>query len=520
MTRLAIDFGTSNTVVAEWHEAAQAPRTRRLPAIALPPADGLPSVVPSLLYAESAERALVGAEVRDAGLDFTGDPRFFAGFKRAIAADIEGFAPRLDGVEHTARLVGERFLRRVLASCGPVDEVVFTVPVQAFERYLHWLQGLAAAAGIAKVHVLDESTAAALGYQVLMPQALVLVCDFGGGTLDLSLVRTPDPGRAGVALRDGEAGRDRLAQVIAKAGQVLGGEDIDHWLVDDFLARHRLAPSEVEDDLAQLKQLAEQVKIRLSSDPSAALAYFSQIHAKTFQTTYSREDLESVLEAHDFYLKLQSALDALLRQAEARGVGRAQIEQVLLVGGTTLIPSVQRAIRQNFGAQKVQSHAPFEAVAHGALTLLKGLKLDDFLYHGYGVRYWDARQQRHRYEPILQPGHAYPSAEPVELVLRASRPTQPAIELVIGEFEANAGAEVVFDGRRLVSTTLEADHARVVPLNEGHAQLAPLEPPGFPGVDRLRARFRVDERRQLRLTIHDLATNRCLLDDVPLVELR
>ncbi|HEY9723915.1 MAG TPA: Hsp70 family protein, partial [Oscillatoriaceae cyanobacterium] len=246
----------------------------------------------------------------------------------------------------------------------------------------------------------------------------------------------------------------------------------------------------------------------------------SQSRLKTFQTLYSRDALEELLERHDFYLKLQSALDALLRQSESRGVRREQIEQVLLVGGTTLIPSVQRAIRQNFGAQKVRAHAPFEAVAHGALMLLKGLKLDDFLYHGYGVRYWDARQQRHRYEPIVSPGHAYPSADPIELVLRASRPSQPAIELIIGEFEASPGAEVVFDGRRLVSTALDAEHARVVPLNEGHAQLAPLDPPGYPGVDRLKAHFRVDERRQLRLTIHDLETNRCLLDDVPLVELR
>ncbi|HEY9720639.1 MAG TPA: Hsp70 family protein, partial [Oscillatoriaceae cyanobacterium] len=319
MRRLAIDFGTSNTVVAEWNEAAQAPRTLRLPAIALAPGEGVPSLVPSLVYAESAERALVGAEVRDAGYDVAGDQRFFAGFKRAIAADIEGFAPKLDGVEHTPRLVGERFLRRVLDAVGATDEVVFTVPVQAFERYLHWLQGLAAEAGIAKVHLLDESTAAALGYQVLVPQALVLVCDFGGGTLDLSLVRTPDPGRAGVALRDGGAGRERMAQVIAKAGQVLGGEDIDHWLVDDFLARHGLSAAEVEEDRLQLKQLAEQVKIRLSSEPSAELTYFSQSRFKTFQTLYSREALEDLLERHNFYLKLQSALDALLRQSESRG---------------------------------------------------------------------------------------------------------------------------------------------------------------------------------------------------------
>ncbi|MNS43372.1 Chaperone protein DnaK [compost metagenome] len=533
MPKLAIDFGTSNTLVATWNEAAQAPRTLRLEPFGAAPQGEVPSLVPSLLYVQDAagDHCLVGTQVRDQGQDLPGDRRFFAGFKRAIAADIPGFSPTLDGIEVTAALAGELYLARVLGALPKagydLDEVVFTVPVQSFERYLHWLRQVAGKLGIPQLRLIDEPTAAALGYQVYAANALVLVVDFGGGTLDVSLVRTPGAGQAGVTVRPngtGELERDRLAQVVAKSGQVLGGEDVDHWLVDDFLRRHGLTAADVEEDVSAIKALAEQVKIRLSSEYQAELAYFSETTLKTYQTTYNRAELEDLLEAHDFYAKLQAALDQALRQAEGKGVRRDEIAHVLLVGGTTLIPSVQRAIRQNFSHDKVKSHAPFEAVAHGALQLLKGLHVEDFLYHGYGIRYWDARSQRHAYEPIFAPGTAYPTAEPVEIVLRASRAEQPAIELVIGEFEPAAGgaSEVVFDGKRLVSTALPMAPGRVVALNdaEGAKTIAPLDPPGFPGVDRVRVLFNVDSRRQLRLHVTDLQSGRTILDDEAVIELR
>jgi molecular chaperone DnaK (HSP70) len=533
MQKLAIDFGTSNTLVAAWNEAAQAPRTLRLPPYSAVPHDGIPSVLPSHLYVKDAEKrqVLVGAEVRDLGFDIGGDQRFFSGFKRAIAADIQGFTPKLEGVEMTPSMVGELFLETLLEALPgagyPLDEVIFTVPVQSFERYLHWLGQVSAKAGVKTMRLVDESTAAALGYDVLMPQALVLVVDFGGGTLDLSLVRMPDMKQIGVSMRPGQSAeldRTRIAQVVSKAGQVLGGEDIDHWLLDDFLRRNGLSRDDVADDINQLKALAEQVKVRLSSQPQAELTYFAEARLKTYKTDYTRGDLEDMLEQHDFYRKLQNALDHVLRQAEMKGVRRDDIAQVLLVGGTTLIPSVQRAIRQNFGVDRVKAHAPFEAVAHGALQLLRGLRVEDFLYHGYGIRYWDSRHHRHAYEPIFHPGQVYPTLEPVEIVLRASRPAQPAIELIIGEIEpASAKAsEVLFDGSRLVTHAAEYHETRVVPLNdkEGAKTIARLEPPGYPGVDRVKVLFRVDERRMLRLTVQDLETDTCLLDDEAVVELR
>lgn len=531
--QIAIDFGTSNTVVAAWNEATRQTETLRLPPFSAAPTDGAPSTIPTLLYVEDAgtPRMRIGAEVRDRGEDVPGDQRFFQGFKRAIAADVPGFSPTLDGKEVTPRVAGELFLgevlRRLPEAGHPLDEVIFTVPVQAFERYLEWLQGLARTMDVGRIRLLDESTAAALGYEALAPGLPVLVVDFGGGTLDVSLVRTPAARQAGVTIGMGEGHgyeKDRVAQVIAKAGQVIGGEDVDHWLLDDFLKRHGRTRGEVADDLHQLKALAERVKIRLSTQPTAELAWFDPGSAKTLKTTYDRTDLEDLLEEHDFFARIQGSLDQVLRQAEAKGVARQDIAQVLLVGGTTLIPAVQRAVRQNFPRDRVKAHLPFEAVAHGALQLLRGVDVADFLYHGYGIRYWDVRAQRHQYEPIFAPGQPYPTPEPIEIVLRASRPAQPAIELVIGEMEpvAAGASEVVFDGARLVTTAVGAAGMRVVPLNdaEGAKTIARLDPPGYPGVDRIRVTFRVDDGRRLRLTVVDLQTDARLLDDAPVVELR
>src|SRR6185503_2951286 len=107
--------------------------------------------------------------------------------------------------------------------------------------------------GSVKVRVVDESTSAALGYDVRTPGNLILVFDFGGGTLDISLVRMPlaDDG-TGVIIEGNRPlddakirAADPSARVIAKSGRVLGGDDIDHWLLDELLSRTNVSRSEV-----------------------------------------------------------------------------------------------------------------------------------------------------------------------------------------------------------------------------------------------------------------------------------
>jgi molecular chaperone DnaK (HSP70) len=131
------------------------------------------------------------------------------------------------------------------------QSIVFTVPVDSFETYRLWLGQVCESLQVEQVRMLDEPTAAALGYG-LADQETLLVIDFGGGTLDLSLVQLdraqaqPKPlgfilkwGQKSFAEQSGQT--PKTARVLAKAGQNLGGSDIDNWLVDYFAEAQGLA---------------------------------------------------------------------------------------------------------------------------------------------------------------------------------------------------------------------------------------------------------------------------------------
>src|SRR5687767_15151625 len=100
--------------------------------------------MPSLAYVRNGEspEVAVGHKVRAEGLDVHSDPRYFSSFKRGIAASTRPLARQIDGKEWDESSAGEVFLSAVLACFveqeGQIDELVLTVPVQSFERYLKW----------------------------------------------------------------------------------------------------------------------------------------------------------------------------------------------------------------------------------------------------------------------------------------------------------------------------------------------------------------------------------------------
>ena len=112
---IAIDFGTSNTVISRWNAATKQAETVTIPGLSL--VGGMnPPLIPSLVYVEdgSVDRVLLGQMVRDRGLDLQSDNRYFRGFKRGIGAQIQGFLPELDGVSMTFERVGELFLTGII----------------------------------------------------------------------------------------------------------------------------------------------------------------------------------------------------------------------------------------------------------------------------------------------------------------------------------------------------------------------------------------------------------------------
>lgn len=528
----AIDFGTSNTVITRWNPATEKPEVISLSGISHRIAQN-PDLTPSLVYVEQAaqEQVLIGQQVRDRGLDIQTDPRFFRTFKRGIGSDIQGFLPELDGKTVSFEQVGRWFLVNLMQQLkinhpDVSESLVLTVPVDSFETYRHWLGSVCQDLQVEQVRMLDEPTAAALGYGKA-DQETLLVVDFGGGTLDLSLVQLGVESQSktkplGFILKWGEQNlaetsnqRPTTARVLAKAGQNLGGTDLDNWLMDHFAKAQNLEVTPLT------QRLAERLKIQLSLQQKATEVYFNEETFDSYELTLDRTQFEDILKAHQFFERLDASMEQVLQQARRQGLTVEDINAVLLVGGTSLIPAVQTWVKQYFDESKICSSRPFDAIATGALQVTQGLEVKDFLYHSYGIRYWDRQNNCHNWHPIIPAGLPYPMTDPIELSLGASMEVQPSIELIIGELgDATGGTEVYFDGDRLVTRQL-SEQQQVQPLNdrEGARSIANLDPPGYPGSDRIKVSFLVDEQRSLRLSVEDLLTQDTLMENQVVAQL-
>ena len=398
----AIDFGTSNTVVTRWNRLTNTPETLSLPNWSLSLGTN-PPLIPSLLYVNDANTrdVVLGQTVRDRGLDVNKDPRFFRNFKRGIGTEVQGFVPELDGQSVPFEQVGTWFLTTLIQSLQqeePIDSLVFTVPVDSFEAYRNWLGQLCQSLEVNQVRMLDEPTAAALGYG-LADQELLLVMDFGGGTLDFSLVQRDKvqttSGEAkkqplGFILKwgqknmaDNSAQRTDAARVLAKAGQNLGGADLDQWLVNYFAEVQGLPISPLT------LRLAERLKIKLSEDEKGTEVYFNDETFESYELELDRDRFQTILTDNQFFERLDESMTAVLRQARQQGIEAVDIDGVLLVGGTAQIPAVKTWLQKYFGDDKIKAEKPFEAIAQGALQLSQGIEIKDFLYHGYGIRFWN-----------------------------------------------------------------------------------------------------------------------------------
>ncbi|NEQ86039.1 MAG: Hsp70 family protein, partial [Moorea sp. SIO2I5] len=469
-TSYAIDFGTSNTVITRWNPVTETPETITLPGLALQLSQN-PPLIPSLVYVEDAAqgKVIVGQAVRDRGLDLTSDPRFFRSFKRGIGAEVQGFLPELDGIGITFEQVGQWFFNQIIenlsalqseAGDSAIESLILTVPVDSFEPYRHWLSRICQSLPVERVRMLDEPTAAALGYGIAEGDTL-LVIDFGGGTLDISLVELNQEAQGSTkplgyivkwgekSFAEGSSQKVKIARVLAKVGQNLGGTDIDNWLVDYFVETQGLMRSPLT------TRLAERLKIKLSEESEATEVYFNDETFESYELKLDRKTFETILKEHEFFKTLDDKVTQVLQQARRSGIEVADIDGVLLVGGTVKIPAVQAWVNRYFDSNKVRCQKPFEAIATGALQLSQGIEIQDFLYHSYGIRYWDRRLKRHNWHSIIKEGQPYPMSNPVELFLGASVDNQPSIELILGELGSETGGtEVYFEGDRLITRQL------------------------------------------------------------------
>lgn len=506
---IAIDFGTSNTVICTQDPVTLTPRTLKFNQISrqFETITGKVAVVPSLVFVKT-NQLLFGEEVRSQRLGFAQPERLFQAFKRDLVADYRPPARQLDGQTYTAELVCELFIQEMWQQLSALNlhpqRVVFTVPVGAFELYLDWFRDLAEKLKLPPIQLVDESTAAALGYAVQRPGSTVLVVDFGGGTLDLSLIRTSATTKGTQKIK---------AEVLAKSDAYIGGVDIDAWIVEHYLRQTNSSREEVKEiGWQNLLEIAEKLKIKLSNNEIAKESWFDDENFISHELQLNQVDLTEILEERQLLEQLRQALDEVLGTALGKGISKASIEQVLLVGGSCQIPAVQQLIISYFGKQKVKLDKPFEAVVHGALLLGQLVEIEDYLRHGYAIRLWEPYAREYTFFPLFEKGRQYPCKQTEPLTLQVATSGQLEIRLDIGEVADVSQAEVSYDAQGKMTSSQLNKQAYFRSLSGGQNQIcvAHLEPSGEPGIDRIEVFFEVNEQRVLLATVKDLLTGKLL----------
>jgi molecular chaperone DnaK (HSP70) len=529
--RLAVDFGTSNTVVAVWDEVRSEGVTLYVPdyGVRLYPHGeaGEPvALVPSLIHYADADRRWLGQQVQQHHLHDS--EATFKWMKRYIAHR-HPLKRRLHGAEVSHADAGRDFLAAVLAFAAAevhvgAEEIALTVPVEAFEHYEDWLAGVAETAGLPRFRLIDEPAAAALGYGAhVQPGHVYLIFDFGGGTLDVAVVRIEE---------EEAAASGRRCRVLGKAGAELGGAALDGWLFAEVL--RRTGRHEGDDDVRRLSRAlltaCERAKERLSVQERAEVAVADPHTGAALAVEFTRTDFEDLLDRHEAFTKIDGTVRRALNLARERGYAEDQVRAVLMVGGSSLIPSVQRAVRRMFGRERVLLHRPLDAVARGAAAFVAGVDFYDHIQHDYALRFVDPHKGEYEYRELIRRGTPYPTAAPVQrLTVKATYDGQRQLGLAIyelGERRRVAGGrpmELVFDpsgAARVVAVTPDEEERRgQFWINEQTPTFLVADPPAQQGEARFEVAFGIDGNKRLLLTARDLVTGRVTHRDHPVVKL-
>ena len=511
---LAIDLGTSNTVVAHQPATGGAPRLLRLSAYSAPDE----SIVPTLLYCandcatpqrlSSRHPCLVGRQVIEAGLLETmhqppqPPAQLYCHFKRSIGA-----RPRSRQVERAER-GGALFLAHLWQALQwqtPPERLVVTAPVDAFAGYRRWLLDYGGRLPVPELALVDEPTAAAIG-SGLPPGSHVLVVDLGAGTSDLALVRIQ--GGEGQAQPISQLlrfnGNDlvrssqhlRVARVVGKAGAAVGGRDLDHWIAAHMAPRTKGPLPET------LLRGAEQLKCQLSSHDQATVDVI-QAEGDVTPWRLERSALERLLQRQGFVRLLDNLLKQVAVAARRDALDLLQLTAVLPVGGTSRLPLVRRWLEQRLPGVPCCARQPLTAVAYGALALTPNVQVRDVLSRGVALRYWDRRQQAHCWHPLYWAGQPWPTASPLEIRLAPAHAHQPALELVLAEVSADLRREVVFVDGQPQLLEEQAPPASMSPWPTSFPPL-PLPRQAQPGQDALLLAFSITDDRHLRLQVTSL----------------
>lgn len=333
---IGIDLGTTNSLIAVWQDGA---------AQLIPNKFG-EYLTPSIISMDENKQILVG---KPAAARKTSHPdKTAALFKRAMGSNThwhlgeESFnAPELSSlVLRSLKEDAEDYLQQ------PIKDVVISVPAYFSDEQRKHTRLAAELAGLNAVRLINEPTAAAMAYGLHTQQnSRSLVFDLGGGTFDVTVLEYATP----------------IIEVHASAGDnYLGGEDFTHLLLDEVLKRWNLDKSALTaSDLAALYACVEAAKCASGSPLRMSWLY----QERALESTFYDDELEALW--LPLLNRLRTPIEQALRDSRLKP---EQIDSLVLVGGASQMPLVQRIAVRLFGKLPYQSYDPSTIVALGAAT--------------------------------------------------------------------------------------------------------------------------------------------------------
>ena len=267
----------------------------------------------------------------------------------------------IDGKDYTPEEISAMVLQKLKNDAekqlgGPVTQAVITVPAYFNDAQRQATKDAGKIAGLEVLRIINEPTAAALAYGLdkTNKDEKILVFDLGGGTFDVSILE----------LGDG------VFEVAATAGDNhLGGDDWDQriidWMADKFKAENGIDLRQDKMALQRLKEAAEKAKMELSSTTQANINLpFITADAtgpKHLDYTLTRAEFERITK--DLLDRVKKPVEQALKDA---GLKAGDIDEVILVGGSTRMPAVQDIVKKLTGKEPNMSVNPDEVVAMGA----------------------------------------------------------------------------------------------------------------------------------------------------------
>ena len=236
----------------------------------------------------------------------------------------------------------------------PVTHAVVTVPAYFNDAQRQATKDAGTIAGLNVLRIINEPTAAAIAYGLDKKddkESRILVFDLGGGTFDVSLL----------SIDDG------VFEVLSTAGDThLGGEDFDNrvqeYLVKQYKNKTGQDPSKNQRSMGKLKRAVEQAKRQLSSQASVKVEIEAFYQGEDMSETLTRAKFEEI--NNDLFRKTLKPVEQVLKDAKIK---KDEVDDIVLVGGSTRIPKVQQLLQEFFnGKQLSKGINPDEAVAYGA----------------------------------------------------------------------------------------------------------------------------------------------------------